>query len=141
MHPGRAAGFPPAPPLGKGFFAGQRSHKPTPTDGASPLPVLTTMWSTRTADGILVRAPAKVNLFLEVLGKRPDGYHDLATLMAAVSLYDTLEFKEDSAKAICLDLCDSPTEGTGGEDRPLLSTGPENLVWRAADLLRRRTGH
>ena len=39
-----------------------------------------------------MRAPAKVNLFLEVVGKRPDGYHELRTLMVAVSLYDTLEF-------------------------------------------------
>jgi len=36
-----------------------------------------------------VRAPAKVNLFLEVLRRRDDGYHDLATLMVAVGLYDT----------------------------------------------------
>src|SRR5438477_7604267 len=140
MHPGRAAGFPPAPPLGKGFFAGQRSHKPTPTDGASPLPVLTTMWSTRTADGLVVRAPAKVNLFLEVLGKRPDGYHDLATLMVAVSLFDTLEIKEDPSATITLDLV-PPAEAPGAEDRPALTPGPDNLVWRAADLLRRHAGH
>src|SRR5262249_47160138 len=99
------------------------------------------MWSQRTPLGLTVRAPAKVNLFLEVLGKRPDGYHDLATLMVAVSLFDTLEFKEDSAKAISLDVLDSPAEEPGGEDRPLLSTGPDNLVWRAAELLQHRTGH
>ncbi len=98
------------------------------------------MWSTRTADGLVVRAPAKVNLFLEVLGKRPDGYHDLATLLVAVSLYDTLEFKEDRSKAFGLDLVPQP-EPAPREDRPPLSTGPENLVCRAAELLRRRTGH
>jgi 4-diphosphocytidyl-2-C-methyl-D-erythritol kinase len=97
------------------------------------------MHSQRTPFGLTVRAPAKVNLFLEVLGKRPDGYHDLATLMVAVSLFDTLEFKEDSAKTISLDLV-PPTEDPGGEERPPLSTGPDNLVWRAADLLQRRTG-
>ena len=37
-------------------------------------------------------APAKVNLFLEVTARRPDGYHALRTLIVAVSLYDTLEF-------------------------------------------------
>jgi 4-diphosphocytidyl-2-C-methyl-D-erythritol kinase len=97
------------------------------------------MWSTRTVNGLLVRAPAKVNLFLEVLGKRPDGYHDLATLMVAVGLYDTLEFKEDRSTAFGLDLAPRP-EDPAGEDRPSLATGPENLIWRAAELLRQRTG-
>jgi 4-diphosphocytidyl-2-C-methyl-D-erythritol kinase len=83
----------------------------------------------RHADTVLVRAPAKVNLFLEVLGKRPDGYHEIATLMVAVSLYDTLEFKEEATGQVRL-TCDQPT----------LSTGPENLVCRAAEALRRHTG-
>jgi 4-diphosphocytidyl-2-C-methyl-D-erythritol kinase len=39
-----------------------------------------------------VWAPAKLNLFLEVLGKRPDGYHELETLMVPVSLCDWLSF-------------------------------------------------
>src|SRR5256885_14951332 len=103
-------------------------------------PTPTAMWSTRTACGVADRAPAKVNLFLEVLGKRPDGYHDLATLMVAVSLFDTLEVKEDSAKAITLDLA-PPPDDAGGEERPPLSSGPDNLVRRAAELLRQRTGH
>ena len=37
--------------------------------------------------------PAKINLFLEILGRRPDGYHELATVMAPVSVYDTLELR------------------------------------------------
>jgi 4-diphosphocytidyl-2-C-methyl-D-erythritol kinase len=88
------------------------------------------MLTERSADAVRVRAPAKVNLFLEVLARRPDGYHDLATLMVAVGLYDRLEFKkEDVSGAIELS-CDVPT----------LSTGADNLVCRAAELLRRRTG-
>jgi 4-diphosphocytidyl-2-C-methyl-D-erythritol kinase len=79
---------------------------------------------------LLVRAPAKVNLFLEVLRRRADGYHELATLLAAVSLYDTLALRDDPSGAVRL-RC----------DRPDLSAGPDNLVCRAADLLRRRTGH
>ncbi len=78
---------------------------------------------------VLVRAPAKVNLFLEVLRRRADGYHELATLMTAVSLYDTLRFRDDPSGSIRL-RC----------DRPDLSAGPDNLVCRAAELLRRRTG-
>ena len=42
------------------------------------------------AGGVEVLAPAKLNLFLEVLGRRPDGYHEIETLMVAVDLYDTL---------------------------------------------------
>jgi 4-diphosphocytidyl-2-C-methyl-D-erythritol kinase len=78
---------------------------------------------------LVVRAPAKVNLFLEVLRRRDDGYHDLATLMVAVGLYDTLELREDPAGAVTL-RCDNPD----------LSTGPDNLVRRAAELVRREAG-
>jgi 4-diphosphocytidyl-2-C-methyl-D-erythritol kinase len=87
------------------------------------------MLSERHAEAVVVRAPAKVNLFLEVLANRADGYHEIATLMAAVSLYDTLEFKEETSGQILL-RC----------DQPQLSTGPENLVCRAAEMLRRHTG-
>src|SRR6516225_7128761 len=79
-------------------------------------------------DDVVVWTPAKVNLFLEVLGKRPDGYHEIATLMVAVSLYDTLALKENAGAVVLR--CDSPH----------LPTGPENLVCRAAELLRQHTG-
>src|SRR3954452_18402506 len=75
------------------------------------------------------RAPAKVNLFLDVVTRRPDGYHDLETLMVAVSLYDTLEFKDDSSGEVRLSC-----------DQPGLSTGHDNLICRAAELLRRFIG-
>ena len=38
-----------------------------------------------------VKAPAKINLTLDIFGKRPDGYHDVAMVMQTVSLYDTVE--------------------------------------------------
>ncbi len=82
----------------------------------------------RRAGAVMVWAPAKVNLYLEVLGKRPDGYHEIATLMVAVSLFDRLEFREEPSGRIEL-RCDAPG----------LSPGPDNLVWRAAALLRERT--
>lgn len=88
-----------------------------------------TMLIRRIGPVVRVWTPAKVNLFLEVLARRPDGYHDLATLMVAVSLYDTLEFTEGPTGVIRL-LCDQPD----------LSTGPDNLVFRAAEALRQRAG-
>jgi 4-diphosphocytidyl-2-C-methyl-D-erythritol kinase len=94
----------------------------------SPL-AFSSMLSEQSSDGVVVWAPAKVNLYLEVLAKRSDGYHEIATLMVAVNLYDTLEFKEDTSGAIQLH-CDHPD----------LTPGPDNLVWRAATLLQQRTG-
>ncbi len=82
----------------------------------------------RDGASVLVSAPAKVNLHLEVLRRRLDGYHDLETLMVAVGLYDTLEFKDDSTGGVQLSC-----------DRPDLDIGPDNLVCRAAELLRRYT--
>src|SRR4051794_37573720 len=78
---------------------------------------------------VVVWAPAKVNLYLEVLAKRPDGYHEIATLMVAINLHDTLEFKEEFSGEIRL-TCNQPE----------LTTGPDNLIVRAAELLNQRTG-
>jgi 4-diphosphocytidyl-2-C-methyl-D-erythritol kinase len=78
-------------------------------------------------DDVVVWAPAKVNLFLEVLGKRPDGYHDIATLMVTLRLYDTLVFRNSPDLTL---RCSNPQ----------LSSGPDNLVLRAAKLLQDRTG-
>lgn len=82
------------------------------------------------ADGVVdCLAPAKLNLFLEVLGKRPDGYHELVTVMVAVSLFDTLRLADEPAGRIAL-RCDDPA----------LPSGAENLVVRAAETLRRHAG-
>jgi 4-diphosphocytidyl-2-C-methyl-D-erythritol kinase len=70
-----------------------------------------------------------VNLFLELLGKRTDGYHELATLIVPVNLYDTLEVRPAAGGELRL-VCDPPT----------VPAGPANLVWKAADALRRRFG-
>ncbi|MDB9741283.1 4-(cytidine 5'-diphospho)-2-C-methyl-D-erythritol kinase [Akkermansiaceae bacterium] len=51
------------------------------------------------------KSPAKVNLSLKVLGKRADGYHELETLMARISLYDTLTFKKSDTLSL---QCDFP---------------------------------
>src|SRR5262249_51765048 len=101
-----------------------------PWMGLLPSPVLRDIMRLRSfAKGVVARAPAKVNLFLEVLGKRPDGYHEIATLIVAIRLYDTLVFKEEPSGQLQL-----------GCNRPDLSTGPDNLVVRAAQLIKERTG-
>ena len=81
------------------------------------------------AGGVEVLAPAKLNLFLEVLGRRPDGYHEIESLMVTVNLYDTLTFTDDSSGAISL-RCDDPS----------LPIGSENLVVKAAERLKAATG-
>jgi 4-diphosphocytidyl-2-C-methyl-D-erythritol kinase len=79
--------------------------------------------------GVEVLAPAKLNLFLEILGRRPDGYHELESLMVAVDLYDTLTLADDPTGRITL-RCDDPS----------LPTGRENLVVQAAERLREESG-
>lgn len=67
-------------------------------------------------------APAKINLVLEVLGKRDDGYHEIRTLVQTISLYDVLSF--ELAEGISLD-CTEPS-----------LQSPDNLAIQAARLLR-----
>ncbi len=76
-------------------------------------------------DSVVLAAPAKLNLFLEIRAKRPDGYHDLESLMVAIDLFDTLELRVIDSGAIAL-TCDPDT----------LSAGPDNLVYKAAVALR-----
>src|SRR5262249_5501962 len=87
------------------------------------------MTSDRDAEALAVQAPAKLNLFLEVLAKRPDGYHDLETLIVAVDLYDTLEFHADPTGQMTLPCAP-----------PGLSCGSDTLVLRAATALQQHAG-
>lgn len=89
-------------------------------------------------DAILAAAPAKLNLFLEVLGKRPDGYHDIESLLLTINLFDTLLLRSTTDGQIRLSIDALPPQGerTYGQAQVPLSTGPDNLVCRAADALR-----
>ncbi len=73
-------------------------------------------------------AYAKINLSLEVLGKREDGYHDIISVMQLIELHDTLFFSLDEELTIA---SDSPK---------LTAEGENNLVWKAAHLLAGATG-
>lgn len=71
-------------------------------------------------------APAKINLTLEVLGKRADGYHDIATIFQQVDLKDMLYFEEH--QRLILE-CDYPA-----------LQSDDNIVLKAARLLQKETG-
>ena len=71
-----------------------------------------------------LRAPAKINPILEVLGKRPDGFHELVLLFQAVALFDELTFFRDG-NGVRLEVLDSPTP---------LAADDSNLVVKAAKL-------
>ena len=78
---------------------------------------------------VRVLAPAKINLHLEVLGLRDDGFHELAMVMQSIDLADELTCQNTADGCIHLS-CD--VDG--------LSTGGDNLITRAAELLRSRSG-
>ena len=81
-------------------------------------------------EGLLVRAPAKINLSLLVAGKRPDGFHELETVMAKINFYDEILIEPGHQKGIEL-VCRGPHWVP--EDK-------ENLVYRAAELLLGKCG-
>jgi 4-diphosphocytidyl-2-C-methyl-D-erythritol kinase len=82
-----------------------------------------------------VTTPAKINLFLEVLGRRPDGFHEIETLLTAISLYDTLRLTANETGDIRL-TCRWAAPAAGDA----IPAGPENLAWRSVALLRERAG-
>jgi 4-diphosphocytidyl-2-C-methyl-D-erythritol kinase len=85
-----------------------------------------------------VYAPAKLNLYLEVLGKRDDGFHEVETLMAPIRLYDRLEWRPLSDSNPKFSLRYDPT--TAQRVQAGAPADRENLVWRAAELLAHTAG-
>ncbi|HET7399791.1 MAG TPA: 4-(cytidine 5'-diphospho)-2-C-methyl-D-erythritol kinase [Intrasporangium sp.] len=81
-----------------------------------------------TPQAVTVRAPAKVNLELRVGGRRPDGYHELATVFQAVSLHDEVSVSRSAQWQV----------DVGGPYAGLVPTGADNLAVRAARLLAER---
>src|SRR5438128_11577242 len=69
-----------------------------------------------------ILAPAKINLSLRILNRRPDGFHDIEALIAPITLYDKIDIEKQNR---WIDFsCDDPT----------VPGGDENLVVRAAKL-------
>ena len=76
---------------------------------------------------IEIEAHAKINLTLEVVGKRGDGYHDVVSIVQTVGLHDVVTLEPAERLALA---CDTPGLDT-----------PDNLAFRAARLLREHAGH
>jgi len=79
-------------------------------------------------DELSCLAPAKVNLYLKVLGRRPDGYHEILSLFQMVSLYDTLN--------ICSLKKKNSLQLEGNFD----CSSQENLICKAVEVFRKETG-
>jgi len=69
-------------------------------------------------------APAKINLWLEVIRKRKDGYHDISSLMLPISVFDRMSLEVCPGDETISIACDSPE----------IPSDERNLAWRAADL-------
>lgn len=76
-------------------------------------------------DRLTLRSPAKVNLYLRVLGRRPDGYHEIETLFERISWTDEITLERsapaDGVRVVC--------------DHPNVPSDERNVAWRAAQQL------
>jgi 4-diphosphocytidyl-2-C-methyl-D-erythritol kinase len=77
----------------------------------------------------IVLSPGKVNLFLKVVSRRPDGYHNLVSLVDPISIYDTIHIHEEPSDRVIVE-----------DDRNILPTGSANTIYRAIMALRERYG-
>lgn len=87
---------------------------------------------------ITIKAPAKINLFLDVLGERQDGYHNIKSLLLPISLFDTIriENRAGNISAVIPSVCRFK-----GISWPFfMANKDENLITRAAKLLKTCTG-
>ena len=73
-----------------------------------------------------IKAPAKINLTLEVLGERPDGFHEIRSVIQTIDLYDSLRFRSNRQLRFS---CDNPE-----------FIVEESLVSRAAAMLQEAGG-
>ena len=79
---------------------------------------------------LIVKAPAKINLFLEITGKRPTGYHNLQTIMQTVDLCDELTFELAETGGISLSVTGPYAQSLPSDDG--------NIIIRAAKMLKEK---
>ncbi len=77
-----------------------------------------------------LESPAKVNLRLEILKRREDGYHELRTVFQKISLHDTLYFSLKKERGVSITA-----------DHPKLPVGKKNLVYRAVQSMLKVSGY
>lgn len=80
-------------------------------------------------DTIILRAKAKINLTLDVVGKRENGYHDLRMIMQTINLYDTIKVKKTKTPGIRIE-----------NNLAWLPTDEKNIAYKAAQLFLTETG-
>jgi 4-diphosphocytidyl-2-C-methyl-D-erythritol kinase len=97
------------------------------------------MYVHRLATSVVVRAPAKLNLFFELLARRADGFHEIETLMVPIDLFDSLAAAPLESSRIEL-ACHWATAGSDGSELGELPPPEKNLAYRAVALLRHRAG-
>lgn len=83
-------------------------------------------------------SPAKLNLTLDILGKRPDGYHDIHSLITRINLYDSLTLQPTDRASIELTVDDQRRRN--GHELDPIPTGETNLVVRALRYLKQYSG-
>ncbi len=93
---------------------------------------------------LVVSAPAKINLFFELLAKRPDGYHDVETVMTSIGLCDSLAFEFRSADDDMVQLQIDWASGINARHQSAagfgdIPQGESNLIIRALRLLKQHT--
>ena len=81
------------------------------------------------AQPLELKAYAKVNLGIDVIGKRPDGYHEVRMIMQTVKLYDRITMEKNDSGNIIL-----------STNLPYLPVNEKNLVYRAIDMIRNAYG-
>ena len=76
-----------------------------------------------------LKAMAKINLGLDVLGKREDGYHEVRMIMQTIRMYDILDIRKKKKPGIVLTT-----------NLPFIPTDRKNLVYKAAEMLMEEFG-
>ena len=101
------------------------------------------------AAAVVVETPAKLNLFLELLAKRPDGFHEIETLMTAINIFDRLyvtSLSEGQTQLTCrwasgMEALTASRNGTkAATNLDTLPMGSDNIVWKAVERLRQCAG-
>ncbi len=91
------------------------------------------MYENSNKNNISIKAPAKINLGLDVTGRRENGYHDVRMIMQSIDLCDDVEIRKTES-GLTMDLV------TEGVDRAFLTADKDNLCYKAAEAMMKKYG-